>query len=237
MRPSVTVPVLSVQMTSAAPTISTTGSERTSAFRSSIRRVPNARTSVSTTGSPSGTAATARATAVMNVSSRLRSPVSSCRAATIPMSTATTHPIRVARRPTSRWKTVGSLAVVCTSAAIPPTSVRMPVRATSIRPRPRMATAPLYAIQDRSASDAPSETCWVLLRTGRLSPVSAASSTLRSMLLMTRPSAGMREPSSSSTTSPGTSTLASTCSATPSRSTVAEGAASRFSDSMPRLAR
>ena len=143
MRPSVTVPVLSVQMTSAAPTISTTGRERTSAFRSSIRRVPKASASVSTTGSPSGTAATASATAVMNVSSRLRSPVNNCSATTMPISTATAQPIRVARRPTSRWNTVGSLSVVCTSAAMPPTSVCIPVRATSIRPRPRITTVPL----------------------------------------------------------------------------------------------
>ncbi len=74
MRPSVIVPVLSVHTTSAAPMISTTGSDRTSACRSSMRRVPKARARVITTGRPSGMAATASATAAMNVSSSPRPP-------------------------------------------------------------------------------------------------------------------------------------------------------------------
>ena len=123
--------------------ISTTGRARTKALRSSMRRVPKARARVSTTGRPSGTAATARATAVMKVSSRVRSPFRSCRTTTTPMSTATIQPMRTARTRTSRWKTVGSSSVVCTSVAMRPTSVPIPVAVTSNLPRPRITTVPL----------------------------------------------------------------------------------------------
>ena len=57
------------------------------------------------------------------------------------------------------------------------------------------------------------------LPTGRLSPVSAASSISRVAATQTRPSAGTRLPASTSTTSPGTSSSASISTAWPSRRT------------------
>ena len=61
----VSVPVLSVQITDVQPSVSTDGSERTTALRLAILRVPSARHVVTTAGRPSGIAATASATAIL----------------------------------------------------------------------------------------------------------------------------------------------------------------------------
>ena len=58
IRPSVSVPVLSVQMTSVEPSVSTAVSRLTSARRAAIRRTPTASASVIVGSSPSGTLAT-----------------------------------------------------------------------------------------------------------------------------------------------------------------------------------
>ena len=67
--PVVSVPVLSVQMTVALPSVSTAGSRRMSTWRAAIRWTPIASAIVTIAGSPSGTAATASDTADMNTSS------------------------------------------------------------------------------------------------------------------------------------------------------------------------
>ena len=67
IRFSVSVPVLSEQMTVTEPRVSTAGSLRIRARRLSIRCAPNARAMVTTAGNPSGTAATARLIATMNI--------------------------------------------------------------------------------------------------------------------------------------------------------------------------
>ena len=69
MRFSVSVPVLSVQMTETEPSVSTAGSRRTSARRVAMRRAPSASEMVTTAGRPSGMAATASETATRNISS------------------------------------------------------------------------------------------------------------------------------------------------------------------------
>ena len=66
---SVSVPVLSVQMTDTAPSVSTAGSRRTMALRSAIRWTPSASVMVSTAGSPSGIAETAMPTMAMKAAS------------------------------------------------------------------------------------------------------------------------------------------------------------------------
>jgi len=58
MRPSVSVPVLSVQITSVEPSVSTAVSRLTTARRLAIRRTPTASASVIVGSSPSGTLAT-----------------------------------------------------------------------------------------------------------------------------------------------------------------------------------
>ena len=67
MRFSVSVPVLSEQMTVTEPSVSTAGSLRMSTLRFSIRWAPRASAIVTTAGRPSGTAATAMLTAVRNI--------------------------------------------------------------------------------------------------------------------------------------------------------------------------
>ena len=65
----VSVPVLSVQMTVAQPSVSTAGSLRIRTWRAAIRWTPIASAMVTIAGSPSGTAATASDTADMKTSS------------------------------------------------------------------------------------------------------------------------------------------------------------------------
>ena len=82
----VSVPVLSVQMTVALPSVSTAGSLRMRTWRAAIRWTPIASAMVTIAGSPSGTAATASDTADMNTSSggRPRTNPSTAVTATIP---------------------------------------------------------------------------------------------------------------------------------------------------------
>ena len=69
MRFSVSVPVLSEQITEALPSVSTAGNRRMIARRAAMRRIPTASTIVTTAGSPSGMAATARLIESRNISS------------------------------------------------------------------------------------------------------------------------------------------------------------------------
>ena len=64
----VSVPVLSVQITVALPSVSTAGSRRIRTWRAAMRWTPIASAMVTIAGSPSGTAATASDTADMNTS-------------------------------------------------------------------------------------------------------------------------------------------------------------------------
>ena len=63
------VPVLSEQITSTQPSVSTAGSRLTIAFFFAIRMTPSAKVTVTTIGRPSGIAATARDTPMVNISS------------------------------------------------------------------------------------------------------------------------------------------------------------------------
>ena len=65
---SVSVPVLSEQMTVVLPRVSTAGSLRMMARRRAMRDTPMARVMVTAAGRPSGMAPTASATAAMNMS-------------------------------------------------------------------------------------------------------------------------------------------------------------------------
>ena len=105
-----------------------------------------------------------------------------------------------------------------------PISVSMPVAVTISSPRPRVTAVFMYAMQVRSPSGTSSPgTGSVDLPTGRLSPVSAASSISRVAATQTRPSAGTRLPASTSTTSPGTSSSASISIAWPSAAYPGDG--------------
>ena len=113
-----------------------------------------------------------------------------------------------------------SVSVPASISAMWPISVPIPVEVTIISPRPRVTDVFMYAMPMRSPSgtSAPGTGCGDLL-TGRLSPVSAASSISSVAATQTRPSAGTRLPASISTTSPGTRPSASISMAWPSRRT------------------
>ena len=133
--PRVSVPVLSEAMTETLPSVSTAGSRRTSALRFTIRCAPRAREIVTTAGSASGTTATARAIPKITISQNgwpLRIPRTR-----ITATTATAAPART--RPTlSRFSCSGvrRLSTPCSSPAIVPNSVRIPVSTTITDPRP-----------------------------------------------------------------------------------------------------
>jgi hypothetical protein len=92
-----------------------------------------------------------------------------------------------------------------------PSSVESPVATTSPRARPVRTSVPANAIAA------------VCLCTGRDSPVSRDSSSVKLVAATRRRSAGTLLPDSSSTTSPGTMSPASISRAAPSRSTSARG--------------
>ncbi len=100
-----------------------------------------------------------------------------------------------------------------------PTSVLMPVATTIISPAPRVTLVFMNAMLVRSPSGASSATGSSCLGTGRLSPVSAASSISTVAAFRIRPSAVTTSPASKATMSPGTSSSAGICSSWPSRRT------------------
>ena len=118
------------------------------------------------------------------------------------------------------WSGVFSDSVFASMSAMWPISVPMPVSVTTNSPRPRVTDVFMNAMQIRSPSGTFSPvTGATSFPTGRLSPVSAASSISSVAATQILPSAGMRLPASTSTTSPGTSSSASISIAWPPRRT------------------
>ncbi len=136
----VSVPVLSEQITVAAPSVSIAGSLRTMAWAAAIRRTPRLRPIVTIAGSASGMAATASATANRNMLSTMLSvkalalsrPAANTRAQMPSMTTVSRLPVRSS----SCCSGVGSFSAASSRPAILPTSVCMPVATTTARPRP-----------------------------------------------------------------------------------------------------
>ena len=106
-----------------------------------------------------------------------------------------------------------------------PISVAMPVAVTTATPRPRVTAVPLKTMFSRSPSAAAPGTGAGSLSSGSLSPVSDASAIIKDAASTRRPSALTASPSASSTTSPGTSSVAGMRCGRPSRRTPAVGAA------------
>ncbi|MNU96636.1 hypothetical protein D3C71_866810 [compost metagenome] len=192
---------------------------------------------MTTAGSASGMAATARLMAVRAMSSGAspRSTPTTKITAQMPSTAIAKRLPKAARRSCS-----GVLrSPVSSSVATLPSSVCMPVATTKPRARPCVAVVPLKAMLVRSPS-APTSTAArasVCLATVTDSPVRADSSTCSCAISMSRRSAGIWLPASSSTMSPGTSAVAGTTCTAPLRSTVACAAANWRSASMAWSAR
>ncbi len=132
---SVSVPVLSVQITEVLPSVSTAGSLRMIARRLAIRETPIASVMVTAAGSPSGTAATARAIAAWNMSN-----TDSPRSRPTPKVTAPTARMMMSST-LLNWASflvsgVCSVSAWAISSEMRPTSVPSPVATTMPRPVP-----------------------------------------------------------------------------------------------------
>jgi len=223
MRFWVKVPVLSKQSTWTEPKVSIAASLRTSTPFSRIRPIPSASVVVATAGRPSGSAATASETAVLSIGKRPRP-----RRRPIPkIPTHTPALRRTSWRPSvsSRCcKGVGGGATLPKSAWIRPASLAAPVATTIARPRPPVTTLPRKTRFTRSAiGTIGSASASTPFRTGKLSPVSALSSTASPSTATSRPSAAIGVPGSSSSRSPRTISSAATRCGRPSRITSAGG--------------
>ena len=143
MRFSVSVPVLSEQITVTEPRVSTAGRRRTSALDFTSRRAPIASSTVTTAGKASGMAATARLMAVSAIGSQ-GSPRPQTPSANTSAQMARTTIDR--RRPKAARRTCSGVArsgVVCSRVATRPSSVAGPVATTRPLPRPCVTRVPL----------------------------------------------------------------------------------------------
>jgi len=138
---SVSVPVLSEQMTVVLPSVSTAGRWRMMARRRAMRATPIASVTVTAAGSPSGMAPTASATAAMNMSKAL-SPRS-----------RPTPAVSRARPPIAQSSQFEKLAILRVSGvarsgalairpAMRPVSVASPVAMTRPQPCPATTVVP-----------------------------------------------------------------------------------------------
>ena len=184
----------------------------TSAFSLDILIIFSASETATIVGSPSGTAATIRTILVINASdtvSRFNCPfitnwitsmAKTMAAAEVP-STVICFP----SLSSFSWSGVVVFSIEESSCAIWPNSVLLPTPVTSIWPFPADTKQPEYSIFARSATGVVSwQTTPESLFTGRLSPVSADSSTVSSLLSRSRPSATILSPVSTMTISPTT---------------------------------
>ena len=175
----------------------------------------------------SGIAATASATANINAL-LIFSPRNTLIANRIPQNIRIRMESFFPKSSRFAWSGVCFSEVDFRSPAIFPTSVCIPTFVTTALPRPYVTKLPENSIFVRSPSGASSKIMSILFSTARLSPVRALSSTLRLAFSINLPSAGIISPASRRITSPTTSSLAGSCTATPSRNTFASGPASFF---------
>ena len=196
IRFSVSVPVLSVRMMLAAPSVSTADRRAISAFLFDMRHMPRASAIVATNGRPSGIAATASAIPTWMARSVSR-PTSAPAATSSAAIRSTAHARRTASasRRRSSGVTWGFAAV--TSCAILPSSVDNPVATTTAVAAPRVTAEPLNSMLLRSANGVAAGNGCVPLATGTDSPVSVDSSAWSFDDSITRRSAVTTSPPSS----------------------------------------
>src|SRR6516165_8098229 len=227
----VSVPVLSELMTVVPPRVSTSDSDLTTALASASRRAPDESMASTNVGRPVGMDAIA--VEMHNSTSVLMSwPRTMPKMAMIATATKAIRPNTLVMPSSSRCSGDLDRLVAVTSPAIWPIWVALPVPVTTIVAEPRVTWVFWNTRLVRSPSAiSPSGNVIESLGTGALSPVSAASCTSSVAEDAIRPSAGTTSPASSSTTSPGTSLVDSTCSTRLDRRTRACGTCSLASAS------
>ncbi len=168
IRFSVSVPVLSVQITEAEPSVSTALSRFTSAPRRASIATPTASESVIVGSSPSGTLATIRPIVKLKASFSGRPATSQPIGRNARPAATATAAISHATRRTCASSGLGSASTRSVSAAIRPSSVCMPVRKTSAFASPPTQVEPLKT-RSRASISGP----------GRVAQVSRAVDRLR----------------------------------------------------------
>ena len=174
---------------------------------------------VTTAGSASGIAATPKLTEVKNINN-IDCPCSKPTTNTT-IHIASTVKARYRPKPDNRvCKGVFTLVSSCSSPAIWPISVSMPLATTTPLPRPRIIMLFLKTRFKRSPmANSLSASGSVCFSIACDSPVRVDSSTSSSSPSSKRTSAGTRFPASSITTSPGTNAVASIVTSSASRNT------------------
>ena len=176
MLPSVSVPVLSVQITSVEPSVSTAVRRLTSARRAAIRRTPPASDSVIVGNRPSGTFATSRP--IANVTAAASDNPASVVPAKKNTTPAPTAIAAISHATLFTWRCSGLISGLtrCDSAAIRPSCVLIAVANTTASASPAVHRVPANTTSSDSSSDAVRATASALRTTGCDSPVSAAMS-------------------------------------------------------------
>ena len=188
MRPSVSVPVLSVSRISMSPRSSMHTRRLTRTPWWARRRDPVARLVVTTAGSSCGVIPTAIASENSSDSSSDRCKIRLMTKIEVLRTPATsTSSTEKCRKPA--WNSVTSWRSP-NPAAILPNSVARPVLTTTPSPPPLLTTVPMNAHDERSASAQSEGTGVVALSAGTDSPVSTPSSHSRPSAATIRTSAG-----------------------------------------------
>ena len=216
--PSVIVPVLSRHTTSTRPSASIAFGFLTSAPRRESRSADASSAAVARSGRPSGTEATARLTPDPTRSSSFR-PRSRPPPTTPTPAAIAIGPVRLMSSPSRRSTPPGPRAPF-EPAAPRRASVCRPTATTTAVAWPETRVVPSYSIDVRSAAWASNDGVENFF-TGRDSPVRLDASTSTAVASRMRQSAGTTSPVASSTTSPGTSSVASMLATRPSRRTSA----------------
>ena len=227
IRLTVSVPVLSLHSTVAAPSASSAGIRRVRTWLFAMRQAPIAWNTVRTTGNSSGSSDIATV-------SPASTPSSQSWRTTPWMATIVPHRrnAKIARRltttATSRSSAVRSTSTSASTLPIRPIAVRPPVAITSKLPWP-----PTTSVPEKTAGRSSPPGCTstlgaapasrARLRTGTDSPVRSDSSIWRFIASARTPSAGTRSPSATATRSPRTTSRPAIRLRTPPRRTSARG--------------
>ena len=220
IRFSVSVPVLSVQITVVEPSVSTALRRLTRAPCRARVATPTASASVIVGNRPSGTFATISPIAKLSASCSGNPATSQPIGRNASPAATATSAISQATRRTCRSSGLGSTSTRSVRAAIRPSSVCIPVANTSPDAAPPTQLVPLKTTSRASSGVLAGPPRPAPRKTGCDSPVRVDRSTSTAPSRR-RASAEILSPSSSRRTSPGTSVAASTSCASPSRSTPA----------------